>query len=321
MAVKDKEVNKNVINIKIGDIEKKKKGKNKKRKIAQKAKPAGSFTYASSAPTMSQRPLHPQLPTTSSHYNRAQEANLSTLIGAEQELKQSKEREKTLNSIIDNRLYNSSNNSKNTPISRSKNTYISPIPMNSPNPFSPEKSDNSPFSLLQKEKSLNDVNMMMENNNKKADILLQKEPSPIHDNSLYLSSDKEDVNKSNQKVAHKKVTIEEPEPVKEKREARITLKALRQAIKDKGFPIYYNDEDGSIRYFTKRELLDRFNFIELEKNDKREHEKKSKRNENDDTHYVTNTFPSQNDISYIDTMLSHREENELNDLMSGMNLS
>ena len=65
--------------------------------MVQKAKQVGSFSYATSA-----RPLHPQVPTQSTHYNRAQEANLSTLVGAEAELKQSKEREKTINSLFDN---------------------------------------------------------------------------------------------------------------------------------------------------------------------------------------------------------------------------
>ena len=59
MAVKD--TNKNIINIKIGDIDKKKKRKNKRKQLVQRPRQSGSYTYANSAPSFLSQPLHPQV--------------------------------------------------------------------------------------------------------------------------------------------------------------------------------------------------------------------------------------------------------------------
>jgi len=359
MPIKDKEVNKNVINIKIGDIDKKKKGKNKKRKIVQRAKQVGSFNYASSAPSISQRPLHPQIPTQSTHYNRAQEANLSTLIGREDELKQTKEREKTLNSLFDN---TASELKKSKDRERQLQSYISsfsnstnlasevkrqtPVTKNTPTKHfkfsdSPNLSPidfkvSSPLSTNKKDKPLNDITSLIENN-KKADILLQKSPLPVNDsnNSLYISSS-DSQSQQEQQIARKKVTIaEEPKQktiekspiIQEPKVPKISLKELRQVIQDKGFPISYKNEKGKIQMFNKQELLERFNFIELEKSAKRQHEKKPRHipllNEDDpeDVGYHKNLFPIQSDFQVEEYTAPISGENELNDLLSGMNLS
>jgi hypothetical protein len=346
MPIKDKEVNKNVINIKIGDIDKKKKGKNKKRKMFQKAKQVGSFSYAPSAP--SHRPLHPQVPTQSTHYNRAQEANLSTLIGTEAELKQTKEREKTLNSLFDNtaselRKSRERERALNSFISNSQQTSSRKTPLkqrtevsNNISPidfmFSPPQNDetnNALFSSGKKDKSINDRTKMTENNNIKADIVLQKEPMPDNDsnNSLYISSESENSpNKSRRSIAHKKVTIME-EPKSEEKVRKISFKEIQKELKNKGFPISFKDEEGKIRMFNKQELLQRYNYVELNKSEKREHEKKPKHtpllNEDDpeDANYIKALFPLKSNFSDTDYTIPVTEDNQLNNLFSNLNLS
>jgi hypothetical protein len=338
MPIKDKEVNKNVINIKIGDIDKKKKGKNKKRKMVQKAKQVGSFSYAPSA-----RPLHPQVPTQSTHYNRAQEANLSTLIGTEAELKQTKEREKTLNTLFDNtaselrkskereRALNSfisnsqQSSSRKTPSEKQtpRSNNISPIDFMFSPPINND-TNNDLFSSGKKDKSLNDSTKMMENNNIKADIVLQKEPLPDNDNnnSLYISSDSE----NSPKKSHKKVTIME-EPKSEEKVRKISFKEIQKELKNKGFPISFKDEEGKTHMFNKQELLQRYNYVELNKSEKREHEKKPKHtpllNEDDpeDVNYIKTLFPLQSNFSDTDYTIPVTEDNQLNNLFSNLNLS
>jgi hypothetical protein len=320
---------------------KKKKGKNKKKQTVQKAKPIGPFNYASSAP-LSSPPLHTQIPT-KSHYNRTQEANLSTLVGTEAELKQSREREKTLNSMLDttvNNLKNSrareealqsfyksniSNSQQKTPLKQHKkpetltNNNLSPIPLN-------DETSGELFSSAIKGNSLNAETITMRKNNIKADILLQKQPTPDNDsnNSLYISSESESSpNKYRPNIAHKKVTImEESQPVASvKNERSITVGELRRELKNKGFPVSYQDESGKKQMFSKEELLQRFNFVELEKKNKRDNEKKTKRNENDDEHYIESIFPSKNETSFSFNVLKPNEENSLSSLFENLNVA
>jgi hypothetical protein len=320
MAVKD--TNKNVINIKIGDIDKKKKRKNKKKQLVQRPRQSGSYTFANTAPSFLSQPLHPQVPM-KPHYNRVQEANLSTLVERENELKENKQREKALNSLIHSKLkesqqtpvkyeepYHSFFNAKESPLfsetpqgrglelenlmfgtfhNNNETTQVhekNPVTTNTQNALYEISNTEEQTNPLYKTTELGEIN------NKKADIVLQKEPQPEPNDAPRIPIFNE-IKKFNKPkvVEQKKIsdylndessTNETPmkntPKIKTRRRGVLSVSDLRNDMKQQGLDISFMNEKGKTQLYSKKELLAIYKDVKKNREEKHKEEKTTKNN-------------------------------------------
>jgi hypothetical protein len=320
MTVKD--TNKNVINIKIGDIDKKKKRKNKRKQLIQRPRQSGSFNSANSTPSFLSQPLHPQVPM-KPHYNRVQEANLNTLVERENELKENKQREKAINSLIYSKLketqqtpvksdatpnYHSFFKANESPYSEPKgrgleleNLMFGTFHNNNEttqdyeNNQDKTETQNALYENPNTEEQTNvlyKTTSLTEDNNKKADIVLQKEPHLEADDAPRIPIFNE-IKKFNKPkvVEQKKISdymndessinetpIKNTPKIKIRRRGALSVSDLRNDMKQQGLDISFINEKGKTQLYSKKELLAIYKDVERERGEKHKEEKTTKHN-------------------------------------------
>jgi hypothetical protein len=228
-----KSSNKNVVNIKIINS---KRGKGGRQMRERPKQGGGSYLYQT---------LYPQTSQPLIHYNRVQDANLSTLVNRERESIEHREREKSLNSHIHSLLAskNHHNSDAVSEISHSERSEHEPLYQS--------RTTNLYEHIPNNRNVLLERNIITEKNHNDADNILHK-------------YEKDDDVKSNSKSYNRKDNFTDNSSIETLRVPRrrrthtaMTVDELRTSALDMGISTTYVDEQGRTKKYSKKELKER----------------------------------------------------------------